>query len=179
VKKSLLLAFLVAASLACTTEPTSQPINGVPFNGTGYKPIYSSAEDLAKVKISAAEPLREPGKIYLFDPYIFVNENGRGIHIIDNADPKNPKNLSFISITGNYDMAVKGNWLYADNLSNLLVFDISDPKAPKLTKTIENAVPVNSFPPYNNIYFECAEAKKGIVTGWEKVTMSEQPKCFR
>ncbi|MCE6992770.1 hypothetical protein [Dyadobacter sp. CY323] len=178
-QKFLLFLFWIAASLACTTAPATQPINGIPFDGTAYKPIYSSAEDLAKVKISAAEPLAEPGKIYLFDPYIFINESGKGIHIIDNSDPKNPKNLSFISITGNYDMAVKDNWLYADNLSNLLVFDIGDPKAPKLTKTIENAIPINSFPPHTNIYFECPEAKKGIVVGWEKVTISEQPKCFR
>ncbi|NIJ54993.1 hypothetical protein [Dyadobacter arcticus] len=177
-KKPLLFALLIFISLSCITE--SEPnFNGIKFDGTGYKPIYSTVEDLAKIQVSAPQPLVQPGKIYVFDPYIFINESGKGIHIIDNSDPKNPQNLSFIAITGNYDMAVKGNWLYADNLSNLLVFDISDPKTPKLAKTIADAIPVNNYPPFNNIYFECAESKKGIVVGWEKVPMSEQPKCFR
>ncbi|WP_439559345.1 hypothetical protein [Dyadobacter sp.] len=177
-KNAFRLLSLVLICLACV-EPNDNAPNGVPFNGTGYKPIYSTAEEAAKVQVAAAQPLVQPGKIYLFDPYIFVNETGKGIHIIDNKDPKNPKNLSFISITGNYDIAVKENWLYADNLSNLLVFDISDPLSPKLVKTINDAITVNNFPPYQNIYFECADTKKGLVVGWEKVSMATQPKCFR
>ena len=169
---------MIFVALACVDRSDSPP-NGVKFDGTGYKPIYTTAEDISKVEIMAAEPLAEPGKIYVFDPYLFINEIGEGIHIIDNSDPKNPKNLSFISIRGNYDIAVKGNWLYADNLSNLLVFDISDPKAPKLSKTIANAIPVSNYPPHQNVYFECAETKNGVVIGWEKVPMAEQPRCFR
>jgi hypothetical protein len=176
--RSLLWVLLIAIFTSCITE-SDPTFNGVKFNGTGYRPIYSSVDEIAKVQVSAAQPLSHPGKIYVFNPYLFINEVGTGIHIIDNSDPKNPKNLSFISITGNYDMAVKGNWLYADNLSNLLVFNISDPKSPLLAKTIANAIPVKDYPPFNNVYFECAEQKKGIVVGWEKVPMSEQPKCFR
>ena len=172
------LLSLVFISFACV-EPSDSPPNGVPFEGSGYRPVYATSEQLAKIDISAPQPLVEPGKIYLFDPYIFVNELGKGIHIIDNKDPKNPKNLSFISITGNYDIAVKGNWLYADNVSNLLVFDISDPLLPKLTKTISDAIPGNNYPPVQNVYFECVDSKKGIVAGWEKVPMQAQPKCFR
>jgi hypothetical protein len=177
-KKIVLFLLLGFCLVSCFTED-SQPISNVPFDGTGYRPIYSTTEEVAKVSVGAPQPLADPGKIYVFDRYLFVNESGKGVHIIDNADPENPKNLSFISIVGNYDIAVKDNWLYADNLSNLLVFDIADPKAPKHTKTVEAAIPINSYPPYINVYFECVEAKKGVVIGWEKVPMSEQPKCFR
>jgi hypothetical protein len=175
-----LFHFLLLAILfvSCVEPEENQP-NGITFPGVGYRPIYSTAEELAKVHVSDAQPLVHPGKIYLFDPYIFVNETGKGIHIIDNKDPKNPKNLSFIAITGNYDIAVKGNWLYADNVTNLLVFDISDPLKPKLTKMIADAIPASNFPPHTNVYFECADSKKGIVVGWEQVSMSTQPKCFR
>jgi hypothetical protein len=172
------LLSLVFIGFGCV-EPTDSPPNGVDFTGTGYRPIYSSPDELARIQIAGAQPLAQPGKIYLFDPYIFINELGKGIHIIDNKDPKNPKNLSFIAITGNYDIAVKGNWLYADNVSNLLVFDITDPLSPKLSKTIADAIPYNNFPPFQNVYFECVDTKKGIVSGWEKVPMSAQPKCFR
>jgi hypothetical protein len=177
-KKSLLFLLLISVAMSCLPD-TRENVNGIKFDGTGYRPIYATAEDVAKIEVGAAQALAEPGKIYVTGPYLFVNEMGKGIHIINNTDPKNPENLSFISITGNYDMAAKGQWLYADNHSNLLVFDITDPKAPKLTKTIANAIPARNYPPYLNIYFECAETKKGVVVGWEKVSMSEQPKCFR
>jgi hypothetical protein len=177
-KRSLHLLLLLFISLSCLPEPR-EPVNGVKFDGTGYKPIYASADEVAKIEFTAAKPLTEPGKIYVSDPYLFINEMGKGIHIINNSDPKNPENLSFIAITGNYDMAAKGQFLYADNLSNLLVFDISDPKSPKLAKKVADAIPVSNYPPYQNIYFECVESKKGVVIGWEKVPMPEQPRCFR
>jgi hypothetical protein len=169
---------LISIVTSCITD-NSEPEERFPFDGTGYRPIYTDAEKVAKVEIIDAKPLAVPGKIYLLDPYLFINEPGQGIHIVNNADPRNPKNLSFISIQGNYDIAAKGDFLYADNLSNLLVFDISDPKAPKLVKKVADVIPTKNYPPYNNVYFECVESKKGIVTGWEKVPMSKRPNCSR
>ena len=177
-KNLLQLFFFVALAASCQTD-SDEPRDRFPFDGTGYRPVYTSADEVAKIEIINAKPLEKPGKIYLLDPYLFINEPGQGIHIINNADPKNPKNLSFISIMGNYDIAAKGEFLYADNLSNLLVFNISDPTAPKLVKTVANVVPIKNYPPFNNVYFECVESKKGIVTGWEKVPMSERPNCSR
>ncbi|WP_221391344.1 hypothetical protein [Dyadobacter sp. NIV53] len=170
---------LVVCLLSCLTDNGDEPINGISFDGTGYIPVYATAAELSEVKITDALALADPGKIYLLDPYIFVNERGKGVHIIDNSDPKNPKNMAFISILGNYDIAAKDNWLYADNVSDLLVFDISNPKAPRLNKRIANAIPVNNYPPFQNVYFECADSKSGIIVGWEKVPMSVRPKCYR
>lgn len=177
--RNLLRLFIFAAVAVSCTSNDNGPTERFPFDGTGYRPIYMSEEELAGVEIIGAQPLSKPGKIYVLEPYLFINELGKGIHIVDNSDPKNPENISFISIAGNYDMAAKGTILYADNLSNLVVFDISDPKAPKLTKKVANAIPVNNYPPFNNVYFECVESKKGIVAGWEKVPMSERPNCSR
>ncbi|TDE17778.1 hypothetical protein E0F88_04940 [Dyadobacter psychrotolerans] len=157
----------------------SEPFNGNDFDGTAYRPIYATADELTKVSVTAPVSLTDPGKIYVSDNYLFINDRGRGVHIIDNKDPKKPVNLSFISILSNYDIAAKGNWLYADNATDLLVFDISDPRVPKLIKRITNAIPVSYFPPYQNIFFECADEKKGVVIKWEKVTLDKQPNCFR
>ena len=79
------------------------------------------------VSTQAAKALEKPGKIYVKDNYLFINEIKKGIHIIDNSDPRNPKALAFIQIPGNSDMAVKGNTLYADSYSDFLAFDISNP----------------------------------------------------
>ena len=177
--KNLFQLFLLLAIVTSCVTDSSDPYERFPFDGTGYKPIYKTAEEMAKIEVIGAQPLAKPGKIYVLEPYLFINESGQGIHIVDNSDPKNPKNISFISIIGNYDMAAKGTFLYADNLTNLVVFDISNPKAPRLTKTVPNAIPVNNYPPFDGVYFECVESKKGIVTGWEKVPMSERPNCSR
>lgn len=173
----LLLTLLILSS--CMTSPDETPVNGEPFQGLGYKPIYATGAELKNVSITTSEALRSPGKIYILDRYLFVNEMGKGVHIIDNSDPKNPKNLSFISILGNYDIAAKGTWLYADNATDLLVFDISNPVEPKLSKRIANAIPMHNYPPFQNVYFECVDNKKGTIVGWEKVTMAAKPNCFR
>jgi hypothetical protein len=178
-KRTLLAACLTLLMLSCYYRDSEPFIGNVKFDGTGYRAIYASAEDVAKVAVSAAKPLKTPGKIYTFDRYLFINESGEGIHIIDNADPKNPENLSFISIMGNYDIAVKGNWLYADNMSTLLVIDITDPNSPKVVKSIPNAIPTRNYPPMQGIYFECPDSQKGVVVDWEKISMDKQPKCYR
>ncbi|ACT91352.1 hypothetical protein [Dyadobacter fermentans] len=178
-KRTLLAGCLTLLMISCYIRDTEPFVGSVRFDGTAYRPVYKNPEDVAKVEVSTARSLKDPGKIYTYDRYLFINELGKGIHIVDNANPAKPQNISFVSIEGNFDIAVKGNWLYADNLSNLLVIDITDPKAPKLTKTIPNVIPVQAFPPLQGVYFECADSKKGIVVDWEKVEMEEQPKCYR
>lgn len=91
------------------------------------------------VNVREATDLEKPGKIYVRGNILFINEVKKGVHIIDNTDPKNPKNLSFVEILGNADIAVKGNVLYADSYTDFLVFDISQPTQPRLMKRIENA----------------------------------------
>jgi hypothetical protein len=76
---------------------------------------------------SNPQPMKATGKLYLYGKYIFLNEIDKGIHIIDNSDPKSPRNISFINIPGNVDLAVKNGYLYADSYADLVVLDISDP----------------------------------------------------
>lgn len=78
------------------------------------------------VKNTTAE-LVQPGKIYVKDNYLFINEIKKGIHVIDNSNPASPKFISFINIPGNVDMAVVDNILYADSYSDMVVIDITDP----------------------------------------------------
>jgi hypothetical protein len=99
------------------------------------------------VKSQAPEAIGNSGKLTVIGKYIFLSEPGKGIHIINNSDPSNPKNVSFINIPGNEDMAVRGNTLYADAFGDLVSFDISDPlnvKAKQFT--------ANVFPDHSNYY---------------------------
>src|SRR5688572_16106203 len=95
---------------------------------TIYMPVYQSLTDVrANMKGGPAQPLRNTGKLNIFGNYIFLNEVNEGIHIIDNTNPASPKNIAFISIPNNMDLAVKGKYLYADSYSDIVVFDISEP----------------------------------------------------
>lgn len=113
-----------------------------------YKPVYKTLTQIrADMKGGAEKPITAVGKIYLYNNYIFLNEPDKGIHVIDNSNPAHPENISFINIPGNYDLAIQGNFLYADSYSDLVVFDISDP-VHAVSKEFEN----NVFP-FQSRYF--------------------------
>ena len=179
-KRTYLLLFgMLAVMVGCEPVGRENASSGPPFDNTAYRPVYATVAELTKIESQQPRPLRKPGKIYVRDNYLFVNELGEGIHVINNIDPTKPEKISFLSILANYDMAVKGNHLYADNGRDLVVFDISNPAAIKTVKRIEQAIPQYDFPPFQNIYFECVDSKKGTVVRWEKVTVSARPACFR
>lgn len=107
-----------------------------------WQPVYkTTAEARANVKNNAARAIEKPGKIYIRGNYIFLNEIDKGIHIIDNTNPAAPRNIAFIDIPGNMDMAVKGNMLYADFYTDLAAIDISNPLHVMVTKFTENVFP--------------------------------------
>ena len=117
-----------------------------------YKPVFKTLTEVrARVlKLRLHKTVTTAGKIYLYKNYIFLNEPGYGIHVIDNSNPAHPKNVSFINIPGNVDLAVKDNYLYADSYSDLVVFDISNP-ANAVTKEFKN----NVFPG-QSIYYNAS-----------------------
>ena len=98
----------------------------------------SLVELRAQVKSESARTLVHPGKMYVKDNYLFVNEIKKGIHVIDNRNPASPKFVAFINIPGNGDIAVRNNILYADSFSDLVALDIEDPTNAKETGRIQN-----------------------------------------
>jgi len=108
-----------------------------------FDPIYMTrSEIVAGFGMEGARPLEQPGKIYYYQDYLLINERYEGVHIIDNKDPENPVHLSFVSIPGNVDMAVRGDLLYADSYVDLLTLDISDPLNPRLLSRSEDVFPL-------------------------------------
>ena len=174
----LLTLSLLLGVVACD-PPVDRTGGGPTFDGTGYRAVYATAEELAKIETLSPRPLRKPGKIYVQGNYLFVNEQGEGLHVIDNADPAKPRKISFLKVPGNNDMAAKGPYLYADNGRDLVVLDISNPTSIKVVKRVEGAIPEQNYPSLQQIYFECPDSKKGIIVAWEKVPMASKPACFR
>lgn len=113
---------------------------------TWYEPVYKSLTQVrADMKSGPAHELKNPGKIYIFGNYIFLNELNEGIHIIDNSQPSQPKRISFIPIPGNVDLAVNGNTLYADSYCDLVTFDISNPQAVVAKKFMDTVFPNRAY----------------------------------
>ena len=109
-------------------------------------PLTMSVEEFRNsVDIISPLPVEKSGKIYAYQDYIFVNDKYRGVHVIDNRNPASPQKIAFIKIPGNVDIAVKDNYLYADSLRDLLVFDLSDINqinlANRLTDVLRDNVP--------------------------------------
>lgn len=123
---------------------------------TYWEPVYKTrAEVRANIKNNTPREIERPGKIYVRGNYIFLNELDRGIHLIDNSNPAAPKNIAFIDIPGNLDLAVKGNILYADLYTDLIAIDISNPQQVVVKKIIENIFPErywgNGFSPNSSM----------------------------
>lgn len=140
---------------------------------TEYEPVYMTQEEFeSAVGMEEARELKEPGKIYFYDGFLFVNEVNEGVHIIDNRDPSSPVQVGFVSIPANRDLAVKGNRLYADSHSDLLVFDIEDMQDPELIARVEGVFKVSAnmhlgFP------YRPADDSKGRVVDWKPVEVEE------
>lgn len=129
-----------------------------------YEPVYTSMTDIrASLKQGDARDLNRLGKLYLKGDYIYVNEPGEGIHIINNQDPSTPTNRGFIAIPGNFSLSAKGNYLYVDSYIDLVVLDISDPDNISEVNRLESI-----FDDYNS-YGYFVDPELGIVTDWKLV----------
>lgn len=103
------------------------------------------SEMRTQVKAESARELDRPGKIYVKGDYLFINEIKKGIHVINNSDPGNPRFVSFINIPGNGDIAVRDQILYADSFSDLVALDISDPENAKETGRVKDVFKNGEF----------------------------------
>nr|WP_239000331.1 hypothetical protein [Hyunsoonleella ulvae] len=129
-----------------------------------------SKSDFRKsVKIKASQPIVEPGKIYVYANYIFVNDVNRGVHIIDNTNPTSPQPLNYIEIPGNEDISVKNNYLYADSATDLVVFDISNINDVKQVERLEDVFEIYNYQIPEEAKFSDFEGfnyETQVIVGW-------------
>ncbi|MDY6799796.1 MAG: hypothetical protein SVU94_01070 [Bacteroidota bacterium] len=144
-------------------------------------PIYLSYEDFRNaIKAEPPQDIQNPGKIYFYNNLLFINEYLKGIHVIDNSNPSSPRELSFISIPGNVDIAIKNDILFADSYVDLISLDISDPKNITVVGRKKDIFPY-ILPPYDDNYrIDEIDYSKGIVVDWElkKITKEVEQKTY-
>ncbi len=131
-------------------------------------PVYMSYEELrTPLTISGGEELKQPGKIYFKDQFVYINEYQQGIHVVDLSDPENPTPKAFIEIPGNVDMAIRNNVLYADSYVDLLLIDISNPLKPQEINRIEKLFEY-VIPPYDEQYpLDEIDQEKGVIITYD------------
>lgn len=157
--KTLYPIFLICVTLFYGCSDTCETTNSYVY----YEPVYTSLEEIrSAVNLEDKREINQAGKIYLINDHLLINEPNKGIHIINNENPKNPQNIGFIRIPGNYDLAAVDGYLYADSYVDLVVIDISDLSAPKEVKRVEDV-----FTNYNAYGFYGTD--EGIVTDWKEV----------
>ena len=172
----LLALFFGATSCEVLNTGDTKPVGIV----EGVKPIYTDREGWDLIKATEPRPIGNLGKIYYKAPFIYVNERNQGIHVLDNTDPENPISVKFIEVIGSEDIAIKGNILYADNLTDLVAIDISDLSNIAVTSRVKDLYQESKkdYPEGYSGYFECVDNSRGIVIGWETTTL-ENPTCLR
>lgn len=138
------------------------------------EPVFMSVQDFrSAVKVSNhPEQIENYGKICFYEGFMYISEAGKGIHIIDNQNPSLPKNVGFIELLGNADLAIRNNQLYADSYIDLVWFDVSNPAKPELKGRLNDIFP-KALPIVPNEfgydYAMCYDQnkEKAVVVGWK------------
>ena len=142
---------------------------------TGNAPVYLSYPDLRKaVEIRQNVDLKNPGKIYYKDNYIFIVEELKGIHVFDNADPSSPVKKAFVNLPGVVDISISGYILYADSFVDLVILDVQNVDNIREVARVTDILPY-TVPPVDNDYpMATVDDKKGVVIDWEVKTIRER-----
>jgi hypothetical protein len=133
---------------------------------TFYRPVYRTRDEVRNdIKSSAPVEIVQTGRIVVKDHYLFLNEIDKGIHVIDIANPAQPVNLAFIAIPGSVDLALNGNYLYADCYTDLVTIDVTDPAQVTVKQFIDGVFPKRTYSDFS------ADATK-VIKSWIRVDTS-------
>lgn len=141
----------------------------------GYAPVYMSYKDLRNAVAEVQNvDLKNPGKIYFKDNYIFIVEELEGIHVFDNTNPASPVKKAFVKLPGVVDISISGYIMYADSYVDLVVLDVQN------IDNIHEVGRINDILPYTvpqaKTDFPTAyiDKDKGVVMSWELKTIKER-----
>ena len=142
----------------------------------GYAPVYMSYNDLRNaVGTIQNVDLRNPGKIYFKDNYIFIVEELKGIHVFDNINPASPVKKTFIRLPGVNDISISGSTMYADSYVDLVVLDVEDVnnihEVGRMADILPYTVPATANTKLPMAYID---KDRGVVIDWEQRTIKEK-----
>ena len=170
--RSWLLAPVLLLSLSAC-----EPTGGYPATVDGWAPVYAT-DSVMKVEGATARSIEDGGKIYIKDNRLYQVENGKGIHIIDISNPASPKKLKFIRCYGALELSIMDDYLYSNNVNDLVVVSISDMNNIHEVRRKASQLNLVATTPPGDGYFECPDPAKGTIIGWEQ-KLIHNPRCRR
>ena len=138
-----------------------------------YEPVMMSRADLeASFAVKEAREIESPGKLWVFNNYILLVEQYRGIHVIDNTSPNNPQRTRFINIEGCTELAVRDGIIYANNAVDLIGIKAnSDFSSFEVLSRNRDVLPIISSPEHwNDWYFLSQLPANIIIVRWEPIS---------
>ncbi|MDL2256715.1 hypothetical protein LJC06_00755 [Bacteroidales bacterium OttesenSCG-928-I14] len=174
-KKGILILIAVLSLFACSYDDLQK------YSVKVYEPKFSTYEEFRN-SISYeeynAQQIEGAGTICSYAGYMYVSKPGKGFYIINNKNPEHPEIVGFMNVSGNYDLVIYNNVLYADALIDLVWFDLSNPAVPQLSGRVKDVFS-SVFPPVSDEYFYdwkmcfAEENKDALVTGWKLTQRTE------
>lgn len=167
-RKKLVFMSLIALTIASFFQSCLEDQCKNKQTYTYYEPVYMESADIRiDIKAESSREMENPGKMYFYNNFVFINEVEKGIHVINNENPKNPTSVSFIPIPGNVDIAIRNDILYADSYMDLLAIKITDPNTPQLLKRVEDV--------FSEFYYTDGF---GYLVEYRKTTRTETRDCY-
>lgn len=166
-KRISILCLLLLTFWACNNDDEQYEIVNVAKAIT-----MSKAEFRNSVDILPPKPIEQSGKVYVYNDYIFVNDEFKGVHIIDNSNPESPNAIGFIKIPGNEDISIKNNYLFADSATDLVVLNISDINNIVLEERLKDVFSVYNYVTPANVRdydYGNYNNETDVIIGWEVV----------
>ncbi len=133
-------------------------------------PVYMDYQTLrTSVVVSDPRPVSDISRVYVYQSTVFLNMKNQGIHVLDNTDPSNPRNVAFIEIPGNTELSIRDGFLYADSYIDLVTININDPQN---VQEVNRQLDVFPYDEYQNIpdgvYFnQSIDRSRGVVVSYE------------
>lgn len=121
------------------------------------------------------EKIKQPGKLYVYQNYLLVNDKFNGVYVFDNSTNTDPKFIAFIRVLGSQDMLIKNGMLYLDSFVDVVHIDIDAllgaEEVSDITAAITRTEKVLNPPQYDEFLpsgfrFEFVDHSKGIVIGY-------------
>jgi hypothetical protein len=168
-----IIPILIACSLFCCLFFSCEDSTYKEYKGNA--PVYLSYENLRSgVSTEQNIDLKNPGKIYFKDNFIFIVEELMGIHVFDNADPSSPVKKAFVKVPGIVDIVISGYILYADSYVDLVILDVQNIDDIHEVGRMKDILPYTVPATGNEYPMAYVDREKGVVQGWELKTIREK-----
>ena len=173
----LLLALALSASLGACSIWEGGGDEEAPESVFGMRPVYFEEAGGGVIASFPPRPTENNTGIVVFGDFLFVIDLGLGVHVFDNANPRNPRGLAFISVPGISTLTATQDRLYANNFGDLVTIDIEDLSDVRVVDRDEGlfAQPLD-FPEGFQGFFECYDPSRGQLVRWEEARI-ERPEC--